>query len=207
VLRADGSSWPRPTPWRAQVGSAGAADGSPGADGVRRPAATTAGVDRRCQITAQRFRPACAEPIPRGHRSPGEPCCRWVCRRQAGVENLALRGRVRSSSRPPATHAGDPTHHEHRTGDNSLPGDPGVPVDLQTSADPVLLDWTNWIDAGSRPSSPPCGFSPSAALTTTATPSRTTPSLAPYVGAVTAAHPALRGQLQDPGPDYLPCGA
>src|SRR5215204_5047752 len=94
-----------------------------------------------------------------------------------------------------------------RTGDNSLPGDPGVPVDLQTSADPVLLDWTNWIDAGSRLSSPPCGFSPSAALTTTATPSRTTPSLAPYVCAVTAAHPALRGQLQDPGPDYLPCVA
>ena len=39
-----------------------------------------------------------------------------------------------------AVHAGDPTHHEHRTGDNSGPGDPGIPVDLQTSGDQVLLD-------------------------------------------------------------------
>ena len=122
-----------------------------------------------------------------------------------GIENLALRGRVRSSSRPPATHAGDPTHHEHRTGDSSLPGDPGIPVDLQTSADPVLLDWTNWIDAEAE----------FAALRYFAL-SRTDhhshaeqdDAIAGSIHcAMTAPHPALRGQLQDPGPDYLPCVA
>jgi len=97
-------------------------------------------VDRRCHATGQRSRPACGEPPQRGDRSPGETAADSSAGAELGVEDLALRSRVRSSSRPPVVHAGDPTHHEHRTGDNSGPGDPGIPVDLQTSGDQVLLD-------------------------------------------------------------------
>jgi hypothetical protein len=77
---------------------------------------------------------------------------------EAGVEDLALRSRVQSSSRPPAAHAGDPTHDEHRTGHNPRPEDPGIPVDLQSSGGRVqctLTDHGNGHDPPSPATSRP----------------------------------------------------
>jgi hypothetical protein len=104
---------------------------------------------------------------------------------EAGVEDLALRSRVRSSSRPPAAHAGDPTHDEHRTGHNPRPEDPGIPVDPQSSGGRVqctLTDHGNGYDP------------PSPATSRPRTRARPAPD---WLAADTA-------ELQDPRPDYLP---
>ena len=104
---------------------------------------------------------------------------------EAGVEDLALRSRVRSSSRPPAAHAGDPTHDEHRTGHNPRPEDPGIPVDLQSSGGRVQCTLT---DHGN-------GYDPPSPAT-----SRSRTRARPAPGWL-AGHTA---ELQDPRPAYLP---